>query len=208
MVKRRPGYLTSIEAWERAEGAAAPLGAAWIEEHQSYNFALYSRHATGVTLLLYNEHDFVNPVYQRQLDHLTNKTGRVWHCWVPAAEAPGARYYAYRVDGPHDPAAGDRFDASKILLDPCAHEVFFPPGYERDAASRPGPNDGRAPLGVLPGHEERTFDWSDDRRTRHTHDAIVYELHVKGFTARANSGVSPEKRGNFAGLVEKIPYLQ
>jgi isoamylase len=89
MEKRRPGYLTSIEAWERAEGAAAPLGAAWIEEHQSDNFALYSRHATGVTLLLYDEHNFFEPIYQRQLDYLTNKTGRVWHCWVSAAEPAG-----------------------------------------------------------------------------------------------------------------------
>src|SRR3712207_611994 len=129
METQMPGHLRSIEAWELAEGAASPLGVEWIEEHQSYNFALYSRHATGVTLLLYDDHDFRTPVYERRLSYLTNKTGRVWHCWVPTADAPGVRYYAYRVEGPHAPDQGYRFDESKILLDPFAREVFFPPDY-------------------------------------------------------------------------------
>ena len=52
------------------------------------------------------------------------------------------------------------------------------------------------------------FDWSEDRRPRHQSDTIIYELHVRGFTINPNSGVSPERRGTFAGLVEKIPYLK
>ena len=72
---------------------------------------------------------------------------------------------------------------------------------------KPGANDGRAILGVLP-RAERPFDWGTKPPPRHTHDAIVYELHVKGFTARDNSGVTKENRGTFLGLIEKIPYLK
>ncbi len=201
------GNLLSIDAWEERYGAPSPLGVTRVDNFWAYNFALYSRDAADVTLLLYNDHDFVNPVYQFRLDYLLNKTGRVWHCWVPFDLAGEARYYAYRIDGPHAPEAGLRFDAAKILLDPFAREVFFPPDYDRDACTLPGPTDGRAPLGVLP-LEAEPFDWGGDPRPRHAHDAIVYELHVKGFTARSNSGVSPDKRGTFAGLIEKIPYLK
>jgi glycogen operon protein len=201
------GNLLSIDAWEKRYGAPSPLGVTLIEEYQAYNFALYSRDACDVTLLLYNDHDFVNPIYQYRFDYLVNKTGRVWHCWVPLAQAPDAKYYAYQIDGGCSPKLGQRFDSQKVLLDPFSREVFFPPDYSRDACTRPGSTAGRAPLGVLPV-TPAPFDWGRDARPRHTHDAIVYELHVKGFTARSNSGVSPDKRGTFAGLVEKIPYLK
>ena len=197
-----------ISAWVRAEGAPAPLGATWVEEAQAYNFALYSRFATGVTLLLYNASDPKTPIRQYHFDPLINKTFQVWHCWIPAALAPDAAYYAYRVEGPDEPEAGHRFDPEKILLDPYAPAVYFPPAFSREATAEPGPTDGRAPLGVLPTRQVDRFDWGQDPRPRHMHDAIVYELHVKGFTARANSGVSEAKRGTFAGLAEKIPYLQ
>jgi glycogen operon protein len=201
------GPMRTVEPWERVEGAPAPLGATWVPAIASYNFALYSRHATAVTLLLYSATDYFNPIFEYRFNYLQNKTERVWHCVIPAAAAPGARYYAYRVDGPHDPESGHRFDSSKILLDPFAHEVFFPPDYDRSAAIGPGHNDGRAALGVLPRKEDH-FDWGDDRHPRHTHDTIVYEVHVRGFTANPNSGVSPEQRGTFLGLIAKIPYLQ
>ena len=108
------------------------------------------RRATGVTLLLYGAADPVNPLFECRLDARANKSGRIWHCWVPADRAGQAAYYAWRVEGRHDPAEGYRFDAEKILLDPFAPAVFFPPDYDRFAACQPGPNDGRAPLGVLP----------------------------------------------------------
>ncbi len=200
------GNLRSIDAWEQRYGAPSPLGATLIEEYQAYNFALYSRDAADVTLLLYNDHDFVNPLYQFRFDYLVNKTGRVWHSWLPLDHVPGATYYAYRIDGPRVPQAGLRFDPDKILLDPYAQAVFFPPDYDRDACTQPGPTDGRAPLGVLPV-TPAPFAWGTARLPRHTHDAIIYELHVKGFTARANSGVSPDRRGTFAGVIDKIPYL-
>jgi glycogen operon protein len=206
MMERR-GQLRSIEPWERAEGSPAPLGATWVESEQAWNFALFSRHASGVTLLLYGDGDLARTAFQLALDPIRNKTGPIWHCFLPKSAAPQARYYAWRVDGPRDAAHGQRFDAQKVLLDPLAQAVHFPKDFSREAARQPGPNDGRATLGVLPNSAE-AFDWGNTPPPRHTHDTIVYELHVKGFTARANSGVAAAKRGTFLGLIDKIPYLK
>jgi glycogen operon protein len=188
------------------EGEPWPLGATWLPARRAFNFALYSRHATGVTLLLYAEHDPVTPVRQVALDPIRNKTGLIWHCLVAAEDAGAATLYAYRVDGPRDRSAGHRFDAEKVLLDPFAAAVHFPPGYRRTAAMGSGPTDGKAPLGRLT-RDEAPPAVDTAPRPRHGHDLVVCELHVRGFTARANSGVSAEKRGTFAGLAEKIPYL-
>jgi len=178
-----------------------------VESQRAYNFALYSRHAERVTLLLYTEQDPVTAVHVHDFDPVHNKTGLIWHCRVPEEELRGATLYAYRIDGPYDPSSGHRFDARKTLLDPFAVSVYFPPKYSRSSASEPGPTDGMAPLGRL-SKDPASFEWGADSRPRHTHDLIVYELHVKGFTARSNSGVSPQNRGTFAGLTEKIPYLK
>ncbi|HEX5368655.1 MAG TPA: isoamylase [Dehalococcoidia bacterium] len=193
--------------WTRVEGAPAPLGATWVEEEQAYNFALYSRHATGVTLLCYTIDDPVTPVFTYRFDHFVNKTARTWHCRVKAAALGNATLYAYKVEGPGDVNGGHRFDPAKVLLDPYARRVFFPPAYSRDACCDDGPTDGKAPLGVLPARAPVPAA-KVDTCPRHTYDAVIYELHVKGFTARANSGVTPSKRGTFAGLIEKIPYLR
>ena len=193
-----------MEAWDD-EGGLGPPGAVWLENEQAWNFTLYSRHARGVTLLLYGATNFVQPVFELQLDPLKNKTARIWHCLVQQQSVPTAQYYAYRVQGPSGPASGHRFDAEKILFDPYAQELFFPPEFSREAAKQPGRNDGHAILGVLP-RAEQAFDGDTKPPPRHTHDLIVYELHVKGFTAR-DSSVTKEKRGTFLGLVEKIPYL-
>lgn len=191
--------------WFTREGSPSPLGAAQLPAEQAYNFALYSRHATSVTLLLYSENDFVNPSFSYEMKLPANKTGRVWHCRLSTAQVGAAKYYAYRVDGPAAP--GNRFDPEKVLLDPYAESVFFPPNHSRGAAGRPGSNAGRAPLGVLPVSKP-AFDWGIHRKPRHAHDTVIYEMHVKGFTARDNSGVSPAKRGTYAGVIEKIPYLK
>jgi len=184
-----------------------PFGVQWIAEEDAFNFALFSRHATGVTLLCYTEADPATPVVDYRLRHPEHKTANVWHCRIAAADLRGATLYAWRVDGPQDPADGHRFDPAKVLLDPYAPSVFFPPAFSRDACAHPGQTDGRAPLGRLPSREAPADPFP--RGPRHTgRDAVVYELHVKGFTARANSGVTSAKRGTFAGVIEKIPYLQ
>jgi isoamylase len=196
-----------VDGHGRVEGDPWPLGATWVESQRGFNFALYSRHASSVSLLLYTERDPANPVRLCVFDPILNKSGLIWHLRVPEQELGGATLYAYRIDGPHDPSGGHRFDAQKILLDPFAFSVYFPPEYSRSSASALGPTDGKAPLGRLV-KDPHAFDWGVDRRPRHDHDLVVYELHVKGFTARSNSSVTPKKRGTFAGLVERIPYLK
>ena len=196
--------LGTIEAWEREEGAPAPLGATWVESEQAWNFSLYSRAATGVTLLVYGADDVTTPILELAHDPLVHKTGRIWHCMVSAARVPGAAYYAYKVDGPS--GGRNHFVPAKVLSDPYAHRLHFPPGFSREAACGDGANDGRALLGQLP-----RASWEQQPELapgpRHTHDTVIYEAHVRGFTARENSGVAADRRGTFSALVEKIPYL-
>ncbi len=188
-------------------GRPWPLGVEWIASEEAFNFALYSRCATGVTLMFYGEKDPATPVWESRFEYPAHKTGSIWHCRLPASELRGASLYAYRVEGPQDPEHGQRFDPQKVLLDPYAPSVFFPPNFSREACAKPGPTDGCAPLGRLPSRAAPAA--QAESGPRHTcRDAIVYEMHVKGFTARANSGVTPAKRGTFAGMAEKIPYLK
>ncbi len=198
----QPPNQTPISA-----GRPWPLGVEWIQAEDAFNFALYSRHATGVTLLCYSEKDPAKSVFEFRFQHPAHKTGSIWHCRIPASGLRGATLYAYRVEGPQEAESGHRFDSQKVLLDPYAPSVFFPPKFNREACSRPGPTDGCAPLGRLPKREVAPT--PPDAGPRYScRDAVVYELHVKGFTARSNSGVTPAKRGTFAGLTEKIPYLK
>ncbi len=195
--------------WATDEGLPFPLGVSWVEEEQAYNFALYSRHAEKVTLLLYREDDLVRPVVARRLDYLRNKSGRVWHCRVPKTEAAGARYYAYAIDGPglRGRTLWHAFDPDKVLLDPYARAVFFPCGFDRRAAIGPGPNAGKTPLGLLAACEYVPHQ-KQPPPPRHEADLIIYELHVRGFTNHPSSGVSADRRGTYLGVIDKIPYLR
>jgi len=192
--------------WEQSEGSPLPLGVTWIEEEQAFNFSIHSEHAESVTLLLYSASDLVNPILTFRFDFLHYKSGRVWHCRLPITEIGEARYYAYSVSG-QNAARLHSFDPQKVLLDPYAKIVFFPPGFDREAAGREGSNAGKAPLGTLI-QRAPSFDWGSSRTLHHESDAVIYELHVKGFTKNANSGVERSRGGTYAGLVEKIPYLK
>ena len=183
-----------------------PLGVTWIEEERAFNFAVHSEHAESVTLLLYASADLVNPCHAFRFDFLHQKSGRIWHCRIPLNQIGEARYYAYSVSGQAPPHLHS-FDPQKVLLDPYAKCVFFPPDFDRQLAMREGSNSGRAPLGVLTGHRA-PFEWDGDRSPYHESDAIIYELHVKGFTKNHNSGVDASRAGTYAGIVEKIPYLK
>jgi len=192
--------------WEQTEGSPLPLGVTWIEEEQAFNFAVHSEHAESVTLLLYPSIDSVNPLLEYRLDFLRNKSGQIWHCRIPISEMREARYYGYSVSG-QTLSSIHSFDPQKVLLDPYAKGVCFPPGFDRLLAMREGSNAGRAPLGALTAHRP-IFDWAGDCCSNHESDAVIYELHVKGFTKNPNSGVDQSRAGTYAGLVEKIPYLK
>lgn len=194
-----------MNSWTQQEGAPSPLGVSYIAEDEAYNFALYSKHATGVRLLLYGASDPVDPKYSYDLDSRNNKSGRVWHCRIPSVVVETCAYYAYQVDGPGQD--GHRFDAQKELLDPYARRVFFPPQFDREVARHRGANAGRAPLGYLPG-KEAAIGHEIQPRPQHTHDTIIYELHVRGFTRHESSGIAQARRGTFLGIIDKIPYLK
>ena len=192
--------------WAQTEGTPLPLGATWIQDEKAFNFAVYAEHATSVTLLLYPTNSPVTPVLLFDFNSLRNKSGPVWHCRIPLDLMCDARYYAYSVSG-SSPIALSRLDSEKVLLDPYAKSVFFPPEFNRKLAVGRGPNSGKAPLGVLP-HPEIEFDWEGDVAPNPESDAIIYELHVKGFTRNPNSGVHPSRAGTYAGVVDKIPHLK
>jgi isoamylase len=198
--------MKGANPWTALEGSPSPLGVTWIEAEQAYNFALFSARATAVTLLLYSATDLLSPICAQPLDYLTHRSGGIWHARIPASTARKASYYAYRVEGPFAPEQGQRFDSAKTLMDPYARSIYFPPGFTRQASIGPGSNAGRAPLGLVQP-PDNGFDWGGDAHPVHTHDTVIYELHVKGFTRRPNSGVDPEKSGTYAGLMQKIPYL-
>ncbi len=198
------GSSMPMARWSRRNGSPLPFGAHYVQEDDAYNFALYSKHATSVDLVFFAQPDARSPSYSYRLEPTRNKTARVWHCRIPRSVVEEAPFYGYHVDGPD--AAGHRFDVEKVLLDPYARSVAFPEGFEREASVVRGRNYGRAPLGVVTEPTSLSVA-AVERPPRHDYDLVIYELHVKGFTAHQSSGVAPPVRGTFAGLVEKIPYL-
>jgi len=139
------------------------------------------------------------------IDPATNRTYHYWHVFVPGVKA--GQIYAYRVDGAFDPLSGMRFDPAKVLLDPYGRGAVVPKNYSRDAARLKGDNAGTAVKSVVT--DPRTYDWEGDAPLKTpSSQTIVYEMHVRGFTCHTSSGVAGGKRGTFAGLIEKIPYLK
>jgi isoamylase len=186
-----------------ANGRSFPLGATIIGG--GVNFCLYSRSGTRVELLFFDREDDARPARVIRIDPSTNRTYHYWHTFVPGVH-PG-QIYGYRVDGPFDPAGGMRFDFSKVLLDPYGRAVVVPGNYGREAAKSKNDNAATAMKSVIvdPG----TYDWEGDvPLNRPSAQTIIYEMHLKGFTRHPGSGVSEQSRGTFAGLIEKIPYLQ
>src|SRR6202045_4915457 len=194
---------SAVEKDVESCGRSSPLGATVLP--LGVNFSVFSRNASGVELLLFNREDQIQPERMITMDPAPNRTSHYWHVFVPDVR-PG-QLYAYRVDGPFDPASGMRFDASKVLLDPYGRGVVVPRNYSRDAARLEGDNASTAMKSVVV--DPRTYDWEGDAALhRPASRTIIYEMHVAGFTRHPNSGVSERTRGTYAGLIEKIPYLQ
>ncbi|MFN8621788.1 MAG: glycogen debranching protein GlgX [Chloroflexota bacterium] len=182
------------------EGTAHPLGA--TPDAEGVNFAVFSRHGTSVELLLFADHDAVEPEATFTLDPAIHKTFHFWHCHVKGAR-PG-QFYAYRVDGPRELSEGHRFDPEKVLIDPYSKGISRAL-WDRGAACRPGDNLATSMRSAIIDHTD--YDWDGDRVLGYPmQDLIIYEMHVGGFTKSPTSGVRDP--GTFAGVVEKIPYLQ
>ncbi len=184
-------------------GESAPLGASM--RRSGINFSVYSKHAKGVDLLLFDGVDDDRPSRTISLDPVKNRSYHYWHVFVPDVQA--GQIYGYRAAGPSDPARGMRFDPAKVLLDPYGRGVVVPKNYNRIASSREGNNAATAMKSVMV--DPRAYDWEGDAPLkRPSSRTVVYEMHVAGFTRNPNSGVAPDKRGTYTGLIEKIPYLQ
>jgi glycogen operon protein len=183
-------------------GQSAPLGAALT--HGGVNFCIYSRYASGVDLLFFDEEDDSHAARVVCLDPSVNRTYYYWHVFVPEVQ-PG-QIYAYRLVGPFDPGSGQRFDSAKVLLDPYGRGTVVPKNYSREGACSPGNNAATAMKSVV--IDTHAYDWEGDTPLkRPSSRTVVYEMHVRGFTRDPSSGVSDEKQGTYAGLIEKIPYL-
>lgn len=184
-------------------GRSAPLGATVYAE--GVNFSLYCRSGTLVELLLFDHVDDVKPARVIPLDPSTNRTYHYWHVFVHDLK-PG-QIYGYRAHGPFEPQRGLRFDPRKVLLDPYGRAMAVPEQYDRIAASKPGDNCATAMKSVVV--DAHVYDWEGDAPlNRPAARTIIYEMHVRGFTRHPSSAVEEQKRGTYAGLIEKIPYLQ
>tara|TARA_R110001599_G_scaffold353873_1_gene601487 strand:+ start:3613 stop:5709 length:2097 start_codon:yes stop_codon:yes gene_type:complete len=194
-------------------GRPFPLGASIVGN--GVNFALFSRHAHGVTLLLYPDATAMRPSQYIELNPARHRFGDIWHIWV-ASIAPGVAY-AYRVNGLYDAQRGLRYNARRIVVDPYATALTgvsswnFVRARGYDSAASEG--DARAAIDDNEGHTARgliidgDFDWQGDRPLKHAwSQTIIYETHVRGFTAHTSSAV--RHPGTYRGLMGKIPYLQ
>jgi isoamylase len=176
-------------------GHPLPLGT--TVHRKGVNFSIFSKHATGCALLLF-EPGSTEPAATLPLDPRTNRTGQVWHIFVEGLDV-GA-HYAFRFDMQPNPNPDVyRFDPSKRLLDPYARVLSG------------GAKWGDFEVGFQPRRHcvvtENHFDWAHDQPLNiPLVDSIIYEMHVRSFTRHPSSGVAHP--GTFAGLIEKIPYLK
>jgi len=198
---RSPG--AEREAVGKTNGQSSPLGA--TVRADGVNFSVYSRNASSIELLFFEREDDAKPARVIDIDSVTNRTYHYWHVFVPEAQA--GQLYAYRVHGAFDPAKGIRFDPEKLLLDPYGRGVVVPRNYTRGTARQKGDNAATAMKSVVV--DPHTYDWEGDTPLANPSSrTVVYEMHVRGFTRHPSSGVAENRRGTYAGLIEKIPYLR
>ncbi len=184
-------------------GGTYPIGATVCDG--GVNFSIYSRNATAVELLFFDHEDDATPSRVIHLDPVKNRTYHYWHEFVPGV-LPG-QLYGYRVHGPMAPEIGLRFDSDKVLLDPYGRAIVVPKNYDRMTSVAPGDNTATAMKSAVV--DPSLYDWEGDEPLQlPSSRTVIYELHVRGFTRHPNSGVVDDKRGTYAGLVEKVPYLK
>ena len=183
-------------------GRPYPLGATPTKE--GVNFSVFSAHAKAMHLLLFDSEDAPTASRVISFDPAMNRTGHYWHMHLSGI-SPG-QVYAYRADGPYVPEYGYRFDPNKVLLDPYG-KAACTRRYSRAAATGHSDNEAFCMRSVVA--DLGSYDWEGDQPlSLPFRDMVIYELHVGGFTRNPNSGISIEKRGTYAGLIEKIPYLK
>ncbi|MGD9022501.1 MAG: glycogen debranching protein GlgX, partial [Deltaproteobacteria bacterium] len=188
--------------WKTKPGQPIPPGVTLSPE--GANFSVFSRHATSLKLLLF-EKKSKGPIAEISLDRNVHRTGDIWHVFVLGVDS--SMRYAYEVDGPHDPQGkGHQFDRDNMLLDPYARALQGGEIWGGQAGARVSTKTPASfhRLGCIGADD---FDWEGDRPLNlPLKDSVIYELHVRGYTVHASSGV--KSPGTYAGLIEKIPYIK
>ena len=170
-----------------------PYGA--VLQGHGVQFAVYSRSATEMRLLLYDRVEDLEPSQVIEFDKANGKCGDIWTLFVPFIGT--GQLYHFQADGPWAPSEGHRFDGKARLIDPYAKALAGDFLHSRDGIVRP-------PKCVVVDDD---FNWDGDRHLgRPLSESIIYEMHVRGFTQSGTSGV--EHPGTYLGIIEKIPYLK
>ena len=178
-------------------GASAPLGATPTDTGVS--FSLFARDPEQVALCLFDSPEAGEPSAVIELAGECHHTGHYWHGCVEGLAA--GQVYGYRIGG-----VASTNDT--LLIDPYGLAVAVPPGYRRERGQRRDANGWAGAMKSVVA-DLSTYDWEGDRPLqRPTRETLIYELHVRGFTAHPSSGLAPGKAGTYRGLIEKIPYLQ
>lgn len=204
-----PSLLTDKKKYTTSRGAFYPLGATIVEK--GVNFAIYSRYATGIDLLLFDKSDGK----PQAIIPLENRTKFIWHVLVENIGA--GQLYGYKVKGPYLPGKGLRFNENKLLIDPYAKALTSKVknsdnlllGYDSQSPDKDLSFDDRDSSRIMPKCIviDDSFDWKGDKPPETPIEkTIIYETHVKGFTAHSSSKV--KKPGTYLGFIEKIPYLK
>jgi isoamylase len=186
-----------------SRGQCKPLGATALAD--GVNFAIFSRHAQNVHLVLFKEGQ-EEPIAEFPLDPDMNRTGDVWHICVHGVTTQ--HLYGYRVQGLFLPRGGHRFNAKTIVLDPYARALSGGQNWGvTDVPHGHHNGNGLARLTRRGRIVSDDFDWGDDVPPRTPlAQTVIYEMHVRGLTRHASSGV--RHPGTFLGVIEKIPYLK
>ncbi|PON49756.1 Glycoside hydrolase [Parasponia andersonii] len=192
------------QPWRTLPGQAFPLGVS--EVNSGINFAIFSQHATAVTLCLsLAKREALGKTDGRMvelaLDPRVNKTGDIWHICIKDLPRSNV-HYGYRIDGPQSWHQGHRFDSSIVLVDPYAKLVDGRRCFG-DVSEKFSKFLGTYDFDNLP------FDWGDNYKFPDIpeKDIFIYEMNVRAFTADESSGLDPDIRGSYLGVIEKIPHL-
>ena len=197
---------------ETTNGTPAVLGSSITAD--GINFAIYSRDARSVSICLFDSDSAQKPYAVIPFDPQKNKTGDIWHIHVKGLGA--GVLYLYKVDGPYEPPRGLRFNLNKYLFDPYAKaftigSVFR--SYNKQHKMGFAANEGGElrDLSDFPKCVvvDDSFDWEGDRPLNYPLEkTVIYETHLKGFTASQTSGVAPEIAGTYKGFTQKVDYLK
>lgn len=186
-----------------SQGHCHKLGA--TIEDDGVNFAVYSPAASIIELLLFKDIDDANPTVIT-LSSPLYRSVYYWHVFVRGVKA--GQIYAWRVrEAMRNYKSLARYvEIGKVLIDPYGKRVLFPKAYKRHQGVNEAENLKCAARSVVV--DTSTYNWGIECSPNHPlNKTVIYEMHVKGFTAHPSSGIAEEIRGTYRGLIEKIPHL-